>query len=83
MKVYIVTAEHFEAPGAKVSAHRTLEGADRQAAEHVNRLLKDSREAGKVDVPRDVSAGTWEDAAEWLEDTYGVFVEVIRLEVQP
>src|ERR1700730_6151113 len=52
--IFIVEGQHFHVPGIPISAHATIESANKKAADLVNLLLESAKQ------PKDAKADTWE-----------------------
>lgn len=91
MNVYLMTAEHWNVPGVRISAHATLDGAIAEAVEAAAIMASDhnaahtcgSADKGYIEAP---TAETWPQVVEALQDYHGaahLYVEVNSLQVQP
>jgi hypothetical protein len=65
MSIFIVTAEHWDAPGRQMTVHATMAGAERTAARYVNILRKDAK------MEQDATATDWEEKLEPVLDLKG------------
>ena len=63
--IHLVLAQHPIVPGTVVSLHRTQTGAENEAVELVNIMLKDCGHAP------DATRATWSDRLEMLQSEHG------------
>lgn len=80
MRIHIVTAEHFSAPGLILKAFATAEGANAEAAELVNIMLNDS----PMNSATSATADDWAGHIEALQDYHGAahcYVEITETEL--
>lgn len=79
MTIYLVSAEHFSNPGLVLKAFHTMDGANAEAVELTNIMLKDDGKAP-------CTLADWQDALEQLQDTHGAqycYVDITPLDVLP
>lgn len=83
MKIFVLTAEHFEVAGLVLRTFATMDGAVSAAVEVCNQILSDTND--DADKPEPATAVTWEAVNEWLQDYHGAahcYVEICFKELE-